>query len=110
MVSGEAAEEGDCIGCDPVRIALWFGVGLLAAQANAQPRAPVFAVGSIRLSAPGTPGMLYQLPGDRFRVQGLTLENLISYAWDTHRPRSPGCDPSANIGHRTPACFVGRPG
>jgi bla regulator protein BlaR1 len=66
-----------------VRIALLFGVCLIVAQANGQPSGPRFEVASIRPSAAETRGVLYHLPGDRFRVQGFTLLNLISYAWDT---------------------------
>jgi hypothetical protein len=60
-------------------------LSLFAIQAVALPAAnadPRFEVASIRPSAPGTRGILYHLPSDRLKVQGFTVLNIVSYAWD----------------------------
>ncbi|HWD99949.1 MAG TPA: TIGR03435 family protein [Bryobacteraceae bacterium] len=55
---------------------------LATASQLAVANGPRFEVASVRPSAAGTRGILYHLPGDRLKVHGFTLLNLLSYAWD----------------------------
>jgi uncharacterized protein (TIGR03435 family) len=55
-----------------------------AAQVRQVPQAdePAFEVASIKKSAPGRIGVLYHLPGGRFKVERYTLLNLIHFSFD----------------------------
>lgn len=65
---------------------LWQST-LWAQSQNAATAPPAFDAASIKKSAPGRGGILYHLPGGRFKVERYTLLNLISFSYDAPETR-----------------------
>jgi uncharacterized protein (TIGR03435 family) len=60
---------------------LWQS-SLSAQSQNGAAAPPAFDVASIKKSVPGRGGILYHLPGGRFKVERFTLLKLISFSYD----------------------------
>jgi uncharacterized protein (TIGR03435 family) len=70
----------------PLIVSLFVLTLPISAQTPAPP-ARDFDVASVKRSPPNQVGAIYHMPGGRFRATGLTLRNLISFAYDVSDDR-----------------------
>lgn len=65
-----------------VDVTIFLALCVMPAVAQTPEPAPKFEVASIKKSAPGGTGVLYHLPGGRFKADKSTLLSLISFAYE----------------------------
>jgi uncharacterized protein (TIGR03435 family) len=71
-------------------VASLWQLSLWAGSQNAATTTPAFDAASIKKSVPGPGGILYHLPGGRFKVERYTLLKMISFSYDIPEIRITG--------------------